>query len=213
MTVEVKQDRVGAVVLAIEMLKHRAVFVGIPAEFAQRDDDAPISNAQIGYINEFGSRASNIPPRPHLVPGIRAYVPQAQLRLKKALVAACDSSLTAPPPSEDVRKPQPSLTQIQSEARRAKPLDPVLKQLNAIGVEAVVSIKKQITDGLSPPLAEATIAARKRERFKKIIKPGQNYSAHRIGTAIVQVELVTPTSPLIDTGDYVRHINYVIRKV
>ncbi len=188
MTVEVKQDRVAALMQAIEMLRHRAVFVGIPAEFAQRDDDAPITNAQIGYINEFGSPKQNIPPRPHLVPGVRAYMPQAQLRLKKAIVAACDNSLTAPPPSEDVRKPQPSMTQIQSEAKRAKPLDPVLKQLNAIGVEAVVSVKKVITDGLSPPLVPATLAARKRAGF-------------------------TGEKPLIMTSDYLRHISYVIRKV
>ncbi len=212
MTVEVKQDRVAALTQAIEMLQHRAVFVGIPAEFAQRDDGAgDVNNAAIGYWNEFGIPKRNIPPRPHLVPGIRAYVPQAQLRLKKALVAACDSSLTAPPPSEDVRKPQPSLTQIQSEARRAKPLDPVLKQLNAIGVEAVVSVKKQITDGLSPPLAPATIAARKHKQFLSAL--GKGTSAGRIGKAAVQAELFTGTSPLIFTGDYIRHINYVIRKV
>jgi hypothetical protein len=187
-TVVVKQDRVAALTQALEMLTHRAVFVGIPAEFAQRDDDSPINNAAIGYINEYGSPASNIPPRPHLIPGVRAYMPRATERFKKALLAACDSSLTQLPPSEDVRKPQPSLTAIKMDAKQAKPLDAVMKQLNAIGLEAVAAVKAEITSGLLPPLKEATIAAREREGF-----PGRK--------------------PLIRTGDYIRHINYVIRKV
>ena len=43
----------------------RDVLVGVPAGEAR--DDGP-TNAEIGYQNEFGSPANNIPARPHLLP-------------------------------------------------------------------------------------------------------------------------------------------------
>ncbi|WP_429498952.1 hypothetical protein ACQUFY_08495 [Robbsia andropogonis] len=50
-------------------LTKRQVLVGIP-DGAPSRQDTPQSNAQIGYLQETGSPANNIPARPFLVPGV-----------------------------------------------------------------------------------------------------------------------------------------------
>lgn len=158
-------DRTDELVRAVAELTKRQVMVGIPAEAAERDpqDGNEINNAAIGYINEWGLPEKNIPARPHLVPGVKDYGPRAIVRLKAAALAVLDG-----------RKPE------------------VDKQLNAIGLEAVSSVRAKITGGLSPPLSPKTIYNRQH----------RNTKPKRMGT-----------QPLIDFGDYLRHITYVIRKV
>lgn len=63
------------------------VLVGIPAG-AGRAADALITLAQIGYIQEFGSPASNIPARPFLIPGVESVQQRCAQRLKAGLPAA-----------------------------------------------------------------------------------------------------------------------------
>lgn len=55
---------------AMKMLQSEAVYIGVAQENDARKDGGPIGNATIGYINENGSAAANIPARPHLVPGV-----------------------------------------------------------------------------------------------------------------------------------------------
>ena len=63
----------------------RDVLVGVPAGEAR--DDGP-TNAEIGYQNEFGSPANNIPARPHLLPGVAAVQDKVVAKLTRAADAA-----------------------------------------------------------------------------------------------------------------------------
>ena len=56
---------------AIKSFKRDAVLVGIPATEDNRDEEAPIGNAALLAINNFGSPANNIPARPVMANGIR----------------------------------------------------------------------------------------------------------------------------------------------
>lgn len=60
--------------------------------------------------------------------------------------------------------------------------------LEKSGLVAISSVKELITDGLSPPLSPATIAGRRRGKEDE---PG--------------------ALPLIDTGNYMAHLTYVVR--
>jgi hypothetical protein len=185
--VKVTVDRIDAIVRSINSLTKQQVVVGIPEENANRDpkDGDAINNAALLYIHEFGAPAANIPARPTLGPGIAAYRERAIVRLKAAAQAAMDDatrgSAGAP---RDVDQVRPI---INRGSGNDKPAREVTAQLNAIGLEAVVSVKKQFTDGQLAPLKPATIAARKRAGFD-----GEK--------------------PLIRTADLMRHINYAIRK-
>src|SRR5712672_1378906 len=89
MGVKVTVDRVDALLKELNALTKQEVLVGIPAEGADRDKGGgKINNAQLGYIPEFGAPAANIPARPHLIPGVKAYRPTAIKRLKAAAEAA-----------------------------------------------------------------------------------------------------------------------------
>jgi hypothetical protein len=187
MGVKVTVDRVDALVRSINSLTKQQVVVGIPEENANRDpqDGDAINNAALLYIHELGSPAANIPARPTLIPGMRAYQDRAIVRLKAAANAAMDDAARGAAGAErDVSQVRPT---VRGGSGDDKPAREVTAQLNAIGLEAVVSVKKQFTDGALAPLKPATIAARKRAGF-------------------------AGEKPLIRTADLMRHINYAIRK-
>lgn len=79
----------------IRKFKKDAVLVGIPIDDAARDKDAPINNAALLAINNFGSPANNIPARPVMEIGIRnaqegitnAFKEGAKLALSKGVAA------------------------------------------------------------------------------------------------------------------------------
>ena len=181
--VTVTRDSVAEVLSAINSLTKNRVLIGIPEDSDQRDakDGDAIGNAELLYIHENGSPAANIPARPTLIPGVKAYQQRAIERLKIAGRAAMDVVGSTNP--RDISQVQP----IISGRGDAKPDKAVMAQFNAIGLEAVVSVKKQFTEGELAPLKPATIAARKRAGFE-----GER--------------------PLVRTGDLMRHISYVIRK-
>lgn len=70
MSVKITKDHVADVIRAISQLAKKDVLVGIP-DSAPGRNDGPISNAAIGYIQETGSPAANIPARPFLIPGVK----------------------------------------------------------------------------------------------------------------------------------------------
>lgn len=85
--VKITIDKVDTVVGAINELSKTRVLVGIPAEKALRD--GPISNAAIGYIQEFGAPEVKIPPRPFLKPGVASVNDSSTVpRLRQAAEAA-----------------------------------------------------------------------------------------------------------------------------
>lgn len=142
------------------LLKKR-ILVGIPADKALRDDGGDFNNAAIGYLNEFGQPHLNIPARPHLVPGVEHALPVATLYIENAGVHALN--------------------------HRSSQID---SQLAAAGQACVDSVVLKITEGVPPPLAEATIYNRRHRK-----------EAPTLGT-----------TPLIDSGEYRQHISYVIEE-
>lgn len=122
----------------------RDVLVGVPAGEAR--DDGP-TNAEIGYQNEFGSPANNIPARPHLIPGVAAVQDKAVARLTQAASAAATGRM--------------------SDAER---------HLHAAGLIAQNSVRRTLTTAAYRPLSERTLAerrARGRTGTKPLIDTGQ----------------------------------------
>lgn len=142
MRIEVKKDRLGAVLGAIRHLTMSEVLIGVPFESAPRSaaedqerkaSGAPLNNAEIGYINEFGLPEKNIPARPHLLPGIA----DVGKRLGSILADGAKQALSGQP--------------------EAAP-----KALTKAGLIAATAVKSRIADELSPALAPSTLKQRKR---------------------------------------------------
>lgn len=123
-------DNAQAVLDSLKALANKDVLVGIPADASDREA-GKFGNAGIGYINEKGSPAQNIPARPHLVPGVRSVDAQTLPHLKTAARAALDGDTAAAESS-----------------------------LNRAGTVAANGVKRYITTAGFVPLADSTVAAR-----------------------------------------------------
>lgn len=140
------KDRVPDLLKAVRDLTKTRVLVGIPDANAGRND-GPVSNAVIGYIQEFGSPAQNIPERPFLVPGVQSVEEKTVERLKKAGQAALSGDTAA-----------------------------VEQAQHAIGLEAQSAVRAKIQGGPFAPLSERTLArrrARGRTGEKPLVDTGQ----------------------------------------
>lgn len=128
----VRSDSAQSILDALKTLANKDVLVGIPESKDERDD-GDIGNAAIGYINENGSPAQNIPPRPHLKPGVRSveqdYMPHLKSAARKALEGDAEGAV---------------------------------KSLDRAGTVAANGVKRYITITGFTPLADATIANRLR---------------------------------------------------
>ncbi|WP_339053360.1 hypothetical protein [Arsenophonus endosymbiont of Crataerina pallida] len=142
--VTLRIDNTGKLFDALVQLGKKEVLVGIPAEKGERED-IPFSNAAIGYLNEFGSPAKNIPARPHLIPGIRSVETKTTAELKSAAKAILDD--------------QP---------------DKAEQALNRAGQIAVQGVQAVITQSKFVPLADSTLAARARRGRKGAAKELEN---------------------------------------
>lgn len=170
MVVTVKTSLVKEFHETMRALIKKNVYVGIPADSKKRDSietkkgDKPsrVTNAQLGYINEYGSPANNIPARPFLVPGVKESAPQVVNILKAAVITTQNSA-------ENV-----DIT------------------LNKAGQKARDTVKRRIQQSTDmEPLSEVTKkirATRKRNRRTGVMKP------------------------LIDTGQMLNSITYVVRE-
>lgn len=85
--VTVRVDRTKELAANIAKLPELRVLVGFPRETAPRKGE-PITNAELGYIHNYGSASQRIPPRPALVPGVEAALPAIERQLQLAAVAA-----------------------------------------------------------------------------------------------------------------------------
>jgi hypothetical protein len=128
--VTVRSDNTKAVFESLREISKKEVLVGIPEEDSQRDD-IPFGNAGIGYVNEKGSPAKNIPARPHLEPGVKSVEAQTIPLLKAAVLAAIDGNMSG--------------------AERA---------LNQAGTVAANGVKRYMTITGFTPLAESTLKGR-----------------------------------------------------
>ena len=153
---EIIKDDVPKMDSAIKKLTRMDVLVGVPADKSDRQGQGP-TNALLAYIHDTGSPAANIPARPFLGPGIM----NAKDRILQRLEKMGNSALRGDPSA-------------------------IEKELNAIGLIAVSSIRAKITSGPFAPLASSTLRARRR--------------AGRSGT-----------KPLIVTGQLRNSISYVLR--
>jgi hypothetical protein len=128
----VRGDNAQSILDALKELANKDVLVGIPESKDERDD-GDIGNAAIGYINENGSPAQNIPPRPHLKPGVRSveqdFMPHLKSAARKALEGDAEGAVTS---------------------------------LDRAGTVAANGVKRYITVTGFTPLADATIANRLR---------------------------------------------------
>lgn len=141
---EILHDGLPDLLRRIAAVAQRDVLVGIPS--GEQRDDGP-TNAEIGYQNEFGSPANNIPARPHLIPGVAAVQDKAVARLTQAASAAATGRM--------------------SDAER---------HLHAAGLIAQNSVRRTLTTAAYRPLSERTLAerrARGRTGTKPLIDTGQ----------------------------------------
>ena len=177
-------DKFKRILAGVKALPGKDVLVGIPGEMADRNGDPPgtPNNAVLGYVHEFGMPERNLPARPFLFPGIRHVQPRTASYLKQAGAAVLEGN--------------------PERAERA---------LDAAGLIASTAAKNKISAGIPPPLAESTLRARARR------KAG---AGHRINLG-AQDELnwranggtpgTTFAKPLIDTGQLLASITYVVR--
>lgn len=175
--VSVKGLDLEAIHKSIKALVSSKVLVGIPASTTDRDDGEPITNASIGYLNELGEPAMNLPARPWLVPGVR----ENSDKLAKQLLAVAKLAVSS----------------------RAS-ADGITKGLNIVGITAVAGIKDRITNGLTPPLAERTLQGRARRGHEDAM---WELAWRQAGVDAFSAQL---TKPLIDTGNFLKSINYVV---
>ncbi len=126
----IRTDAAQGILDALKTLANKDVLVGIPESKDERDD-GDIGNAAIGYINENGSPAQNIPPRPHLKPGVKSVEPDFLPHLKVAAQKALEGNAEG-----------------------------AVASLDRAGTVAANGVKRYITITGFTPLADATIANR-----------------------------------------------------
>jgi hypothetical protein len=127
-------DNTAAMRRAFRELDANRVLAGIPEDKdARRDEGAPIGNAAIGYIQENGSPANNIPERPFVRPGIKDVLSEVRELLRTGAREALRGNAGG-----------------------------VTTAFNKIGLLAVNSIRAKFVDNDWAPLADSTLAARGR---------------------------------------------------
>ncbi|HFG5553787.1 TPA: hypothetical protein ACGHN9_003809 [Salmonella enterica subsp. diarizonae serovar 61:z52:z53] len=183
--VTTRVDNAQAILDALRSLTKKDVLVGIPAEDSDRDD-VPFGNAGIGYVNEYGSPAQNIPPRPHLIPGVKSVEGQTVPQLKAAAQAALDGNAAG--------------------AERA---------LNRAGTLAANGVRRYMTITGFTPLADSTVEARARRGRKgakaELARRSADGKLNAINPDSGQLISNENVRPLIDTGQYRRAITHVVR--
>jgi hypothetical protein len=156
--VRIEIDNVAALKKAVAGLTKDKVLVGIPEAKDERDETG-IGNAALAYIHNFGAPEANIPAREFMYSGMSRAREQIVKRFRDGAIAALEGAE-----------------------------DRVAKNLNAAGLEATSAIKSRITEGIPPPLADATLAARERAGF-------------------------AGTKPLVRTAQMRNALTYVVRKI
>lgn len=180
-----RADNAQVILDAIKSISKKEVLVGIPEEDSERED-VPFGNAGIGYVNEYGSPAQNIPPRPHLIPGVKSVEEQTVPQLKAAAQAALDGNAAG--------------------AERA---------LNRAGTLAANGVRRYMTITGFTPLADSTVEARARRGRKgakaELARRSADGKLNAINPDSGQLISNENVRPLIDTGQYRRAITHVVR--
>lgn len=171
----------------VNVLATTRVMVGVPAEKTDRRDEGnnKLTNAALAYIQETGSPETNLPPRPFLQPGIERAKSDIEGGLKNAGQLALAGNIAG-----------------------------VEKQLEAVGLLAVSSVRSVIVEGIPPPLKPSTVEGRIRRRKSKTWRAKRRAeiaaNAAYLGEENASVGIFTP---LVDTSQLLKSITYVLRKV
>ena len=184
--VSVVLDNSQTFLAALEELTKNAVFVGIPSTRITREPEpgqkSTPNNAVIGYVQENGDPAHNVPPRPFLMPAITDNRAEILKRMKAITVAGFSGNL------------------------------PRVKSLRVqLGLYAQRAVQQKITDGPFLPLADATLEARVRRRFGKGAAGSRKGARLELARRAMGLSPGTDLArPLIDTGQLRRAITYVV---
>lgn len=158
-------------------LANLQVLVGVPEDQSERQEEAPggMTNAALAYIHDQGMPEQNIPQREFMRPGIEDIQDEVTRRLKGMAKTA--------------------ITETE---------DRMAQQATSLGLRAASSIKARINEGIPPPLAESTLAARARKGRKGA---KDELQSRREGNP----PSTASAKPLIDSGQLRNSITYVIR--
>lgn len=178
-------DNMAAVMKSINELTSQDVMVGIPAGAAERKDEDPATNAELGYVHEFGSPATNVPARPFLIPGVEDAQDAIAAQFRAAAVAALKGE------------------RAQVEVR-----------LNRAGLIAANSAKAKINSNISPELSPETIKNRNRSRGTKSQRKNEKAYLDLVagGSSPKDAQSAAGIVALVNTAQLRNSITYVIRK-
>jgi len=144
-------NRSAEIIKAIGELNATDVLVGVPAEKAPREPEeakgTPATNALIAYVQNFGSPPQNIPAREFAYSGSALEQRAIEQNMEKAGGAAFDGDFEA-----------------------------MNRRLNAAGLAGARGMKTRISANIPPPLAESTLAARRRRGHhgtRTLVETGQ----------------------------------------
>jgi hypothetical protein len=163
----------------IQQLVTREVLVGVPADKAGRRESNSPNNAMLAYVHDNGSPAQNIPARPFMTPGIERVKEDIKRELKEGARACLDGSISSG-----------------------------AVHLNRVGIIAQSSIRNRINEGIAPPLSDATLQARIKNRTSI---QGAKKELKRREQGLMP-SATAEAKPLIATGQLRNSINYVIRE-
>ena len=198
--VTITKDNLAGLLKRVEELTGTRVLVGIPSTTAEvrptpagevPQKGTPPNNAQLGYIHEFGAPASNIPPRPFLIPAIAGI----QGEIAKQLRAV-------------------GVEMLQNRAERARML------YERLGLFASQAVKIKISTGPFQPIRIETALGRLRrlQRYQKADRAARAQMRSEwlggVSPGMMAQGVVDPSEfkPLIDTGALRNAITYVVRK-
>lgn len=166
---------------AMKALTDKRIMVGIPASGNARDD-GPDGNADIAYTNELGSPVKNIPARPFLRPGVKLAMPDATVRLRKAARSALKGDFSI----------------VEDEFENA-------------GQICADSVRTVIQNGLSPALAQSTIERRAAKGQAGAVELLSRQRGNAASKELAMIQTADLAKPLIDTGELIQHITFVVR--
>jgi len=147
MPVKISTDKMASIIKAISVLGAKDVLIGVPDSTTDRKSGDPASNALIGFVQEFGSPALNIPARPFLIPGVKSIQDKAADTLKVGATQALAGNLPA-----------------------------AERQLHKAGLLGQNAARAKINSNIQPKLSDRTLAeraARGVTRTNTLIDTGQ----------------------------------------
>ncbi len=180
--VKMVQDRVDDIMAAVEEFTRSHVYVGVTEGTNDRGDGSPMGNAALAYVHNYGSYRAGIPSRPFMEPGIE----HAQSKIEEYFMKGANAAL-------------------DGDKRKAN------AQLMMAGGEAVAEIRNLMRSGIPPPLKDATVRNRWRQR-EGVTGPhaSELLYGQRMKEGMSVAGLMATATPLINTGKLVNSITFVL---